>query len=78
MDDLIKKVSDTVGITTAQAKQAVETVMDYVQEKFPDVGGKVKDFVSDLDKDGDGLDVKDVTSAVTGLFGKKDDNPTTP
>ncbi|MCB0713662.1 MAG: hypothetical protein KDD67_15140 [Ignavibacteriae bacterium] len=73
MDDLIKKVADKVGITTEQAKDAVETVMNFMKDKFPDIGDKVKGLVSGLDKDGDGLDMGDVKSAVTGLFGKKDE-----
>lgn len=72
MEELIRKVSDKVGITAEQAKEAVETVMDFVKEKFPDVGEKVKGFVSGLDKDGDGLDMGDMKNAVSGLFGKKE------
>ena len=73
MDDLIKKVADKVGISTEQAKDAVETVMDFVKDKFPDIGEKLKGFAAGLDKDGDGLDMGDVKGAVTGMFGKKED-----
>ena len=72
MDDLIQKVADKVGITTEQAKSAVDTVMEFVKDKFPDIGGKMQGLVSGIDKDGDGLDMGDVKDAVGGIFGKKD------
>jgi nucleoid DNA-binding protein len=35
MDELVKLVSQKTGISEAQARQAVETVIDYLKEKLP-------------------------------------------
>ena len=35
MDELVKLVSQKVGIPEAQAKQAVDTVMGFLKEKLP-------------------------------------------
>ena len=73
MEELIKKVADSVGITVEQAKGAVETVMNELRDRFPDIGNSIKGFVSGLDKEGDGLDLGDMKDAVTGLFTRKDE-----
>ncbi len=36
MDQLIKLVSDKVGISEAQAKQAVEVVVGYLKDSLPE------------------------------------------
>ena len=41
MNDLIERITTTAGITPEQAKKAVETIADYVKEKFPMMGGAV-------------------------------------
>ncbi len=71
MDDLIKNLMSRLNITEAQAKDAIDTVMGFVKQKFPDVGGKLEGIVAGIDKDGDGLDMDDIKGAVGGMFGKK-------
>lgn len=41
MEELIKKITDNTGITPEQALKAVETVKDFVKEKFPMMAGAV-------------------------------------
>ncbi len=41
MNDLIERITAAAGISPEQAKTAVETVADYVKEKFPMMGGAV-------------------------------------
>jgi len=49
MDDLIKLVSEKAGISAAQAKQAVESVMAFLKDKLP---GPIGEQVTKLE---DGL-----------------------
>ncbi len=72
MGNLIGQLQSKLNITEAQAKDAIDTVMSFVKDKFPDIGGKLDGVVSKIDKDGDGLDLGDVKDAVGGVFGKKD------
>ncbi len=73
MDDLIKNLMAKLNVSEAQAKDAIDTVMGFVKDKFPDIGGKLDGIVSRVDKDGDGLDVGDIKDAVGGMFGKKEE-----
>ncbi|HMO62374.1 MAG TPA: hypothetical protein PKC39_02995 [Ferruginibacter sp.] len=41
MQELIAQISGKAGITEAQAAVALETVKDYVKEKFPMMAGAV-------------------------------------
>lgn len=41
MQEIIDQLTEKVGITPEQAKKAVETIADYVKEKFPMLGGAV-------------------------------------
>lgn len=36
MDELVKMVADRVGISEAQAKQAVEMVISFLKDKLPE------------------------------------------
>jgi hypothetical protein len=64
MDELIKMVSSKVGISEAQAKEAVETVLGFLKEKLPaPVAGQI-DAVLEGDLGG-------LADMVGGLFGKK-------
>src|SRR6187402_1069277 len=48
MHELITRISTTAGITTDQAIKAVDTVKDFVKEKFPMMAGAVDNlFASD-------------------------------
>lgn len=41
MNELIEKLKAEAGITDDQAKQAIETIKNYVVEKFPMLEGAV-------------------------------------
>lgn len=41
MEQLIKMVSEKTGISEDQAKGAVDTVMGYLKDKFPAMGGQL-------------------------------------
>ena len=61
MDELIKLVTSKAGISEAQAKKAVETVLGFLKDKLPgplagQIDGLLKGNVSDL------------TSSLGGLF----------
>ena len=46
MEELIKMVTSKVGISEAQAKSAVETVMSFLKDKMPGgIGGQVESFI---------------------------------
>jgi hypothetical protein len=67
MDELIKLVSSKVGISEAQAKEAIETVLGFVKDKLPaPLAGQI-----DAVLEGDLGDLGDVTGMLGGLFGKQ-------
>lgn len=67
MDELIKQISKKVGISEAQAKQAVDMVLSTLKDKLPaPLASQVEAALS-----GDLGDVGDVLGGVGGLFGKK-------
>jgi len=41
MEELINKLMANAGITEEQATKALETIKDFVKEKFPMLGGAV-------------------------------------
>jgi hypothetical protein len=41
MQDLIQKIKDNAGISETQAIKAVETIKEFVKEKFPMLAGAV-------------------------------------
>jgi uncharacterized protein (DUF2267 family) len=66
MDELVKMVSGKVGIPEAQAKQAVEIVVNFLKDKLPEpIAGQVD---AALEGDLSGLD--DLIGGVGKLFGK--------
>jgi len=44
MQELIDKLKAEAGITEEQAKQVLLILKDYVSEKYPMLGGMVKNF----------------------------------
>lgn len=67
MDELVKTVSSKVGISEAQAKQAVDIVLGFLQDKLPaPVAGQLD---AALQGDMGGLD--DLVDGLGGMFGKK-------
>ena len=65
MDELVKMVSDKVGISEAQAKQAVEMVMGFLKDKLPEPIAVQLDAA--LEEDVSGLG--DVAGGLGKLFG---------
>ena len=46
MEELIKKVTQKVGISEAQAKSAVDTVVSFLKDKMPgSIGSQVEAFL---------------------------------
>ncbi len=45
MQELIDKLKENAGITDEQAKKVLETVKEYVTEKFPMLGGAVDNLL---------------------------------
>ena len=69
MDELVKEVSDNAGISETQAKKAIETVRDFLQDKLPEpLAGQVDNVL----ESGQAADIAgDLTKSLGGLFGKK-------
>jgi uncharacterized protein (DUF2267 family) len=64
MDELITQVTKKAGITEAQAKVAVETVMTYLKTKLPpQLAGQLDALVK-------GGDPADLAKSLSGLLGK--------
>jgi hypothetical protein len=45
MEELIKMVTQKVGISESQAKSAVETIVSFLKDKMPAIGGQVESFI---------------------------------
>lgn len=73
MDELVKMVADKVGISEAQAKQAVEMVLSFLKDKLPEpIAGQVDAVMKgDLSGLGDLGDLGDLAGGLGGLFGNK-------
>ncbi len=41
MKELVESLKERTGITDEQAKEAIETIKDFVKEKFPMMSGAV-------------------------------------
>jgi len=74
MDELVKLVTDKVGISPDQAQKAVATVMGFLKDKLPAPLGEQLDKVMAGGAGGSG-GLGDMAgaaeSALGGLFGKK-------
>ncbi|MEO6252746.1 MAG: hypothetical protein ABIO79_05545 [Ferruginibacter sp.] len=56
MQELIDRLKANAGITDEQATKALETIKDFVKEKFPMLGGAVDNMFGAAGKDDeDGL-----------------------
>ena len=75
MDDLIKQITDKVGISADQAKGAISAVMDFIGDKLPGpIAGQVKKLLGDDDGgngggDDDGGLADKAKGALGGLLG---------
>jgi hypothetical protein len=56
MQELIDRLKANAGITDEQANKALETIKDFVKEKFPMLGGAVDNmFGNQGTRDDDGM-----------------------
>ncbi len=61
MDELIKLVTSKAGISEAQAKKAVETVLGFLKDKLPGpLAGQIDSLLEG--------NVSDLTGSLGGLF----------
>lgn len=68
MEELIAQVTKKVGINEDQAKQAVETVLEFLKDKLP---GPIASQVAGILEGGEVPDLDDLGEALGGLLGKK-------
>ena len=66
MDELVKLVAQKAGISEAQAKQAVETVMGFLKDKLP---APLDSQVEAVLSGGEMPDVEDLGKTLGGLLG---------
>ena len=65
MDELVKMVADRVGISEAQAKQAVEMTLAFLKDKLPEpIAGQL-----DAALEGDVSSLGDLAGGLGKLFG---------
>lgn len=79
MDELIKQVTERSGISEAQARTAVETVVGFIKGRLPaPIAGQVDNVLnSQAGAIGTGIDsvadrAGDMLGGLGGMFGKKD------
>ena len=46
MQEIIDQLTEKVGLTPEQAQKAIETIAEYVKDKFPMLGGAVDQIFS--------------------------------
>lgn len=51
MDDLVERLTTGAGITPDQAEKVIQTLKDYIVEKFPMMGNAVDSLLAARDKD---------------------------
>jgi nucleoid DNA-binding protein len=64
MDELVKLVTQKTGISQDQAKQAIQTVIDFIKQKLP------APIASQIDGLLAGSAAGDVAKGIGNLFGK--------
>jgi nucleoid DNA-binding protein len=55
VEELIKTVSEKAGIGAEQAKTAVNTVMEFIKNKVPGIGDKIKELIASGGGEGGGI-----------------------
>lgn len=51
MNDLVERLKANAGLTDEQAKKVLETIKDFVTEKFPMMAGAVDNLLGSSAKD---------------------------
>jgi hypothetical protein len=69
VDELIDLVAKKAGISQTQARKAVNTVIDFLNDKLPPpIGGNLDDYVKgNVSQD----TIDQITKGLGGLFGNK-------
>lgn len=71
MDRIVKLVSEKAGISEAQARTAVNTVVGFLKDRMPaGMGAQVEKFLQDDTGTGGG-DIGGMKDKLGGMFGKK-------
>ncbi len=71
MDELVKLVSQKTGIPENSARQAVDTVLEYIKERLPDpIAGQVEALLAGGGLPDDLGDLGDIAKGLGGLLGK--------
>jgi hypothetical protein len=71
MDELIRRVAETAGISEDQARSAVNTVADFLKERVPaPYNSYIDNFMGGGGAAGGGLG--DLTGGLGGMFGSKE------
>jgi hypothetical protein len=69
MEELIKMVTQKVGISEAQAKSAVETVVSFLKDKMPaGIGSQVESFIGGNAGSAGGV-IDSIKDKIGGLLG---------
>lgn len=72
MDELIQQITSKTGISEANARSAIETVVNFLKTKLPaPLAGQLDGALGSAGSALGGLDVGNITSGIGGLFGKK-------
>lgn len=69
MEELLQKLQ-VIGLSADQAKAALNTIKDYIVEKFPMVGGMVDNLFGAEGGDKPAGDEDSITGKLGGMFGK--------
>ena len=75
MDELLELVQEKAGISADQAQKAIDTVMEFMQDKLPaPVVSQIEKFMGGGDGDGDegGDTLGGITDKLGGLMGGGD------
>jgi hypothetical protein len=76
MEEIIKQVTERAGISEAQARTAVETVLGFLKNRLPEpVAGQLEGFIGGASGAAGGLanTAGDVLGGLGGMFGGKKD-----
>ncbi len=70
MQELINKLTEKAGISTDQAHKAIDTIKDFVKEKFPMMAGAVDNLFA---SSGDSAAKPEASSSSSGFMDKISD-----
>lgn len=72
MEELIQQIIAKTGISEANARSAIETVVNFLKAKLPGpLAGQVDSALSSASGALGSVDLGNITSGLGGLFGKK-------